>query len=171
MVDTGEIMIKRLLKMLFGTKKETITEVVQMITFEELQKVSDPIEGEYIDRTNIYLDKINVFRKECDIPMIATSFYRSKDHQIEIYKKKAKNKQFPFADGVFNLKKVPLKSKHLVCEACDFADADKRIARWVKEHIEWCEENGFYFEDFDSTPTWAHIQITPPRSGKTIFKP
>lgn len=142
-----------------------------MITFEELQAVSDPITGEDVKKAKAYLKKINEFRAECELPMVATSYFRSVDHQIEIYKRKAKNKQFPFANGKFDMNKVPLKSKHLFFEACDFKDIDKKLAEWVKSHLDWCKEHGFYFEDFDSTPSWIHIQITPPKSGKTVFKP
>ena len=159
-------MIKRFFGWLFGTKGEK-----GMVTFDELQKVSDPMTGDDVKKAKAYLKKINVFRAECDIPMVATSFFRSVEHQIEIYRRKAKNKQSPFANGKFDMTKVPLKSKHLFCEACDFADVDKKLAEWVKGHLDWCAANGFYFEDFEATPSWIHIQITPPKSGKTVFKP
>lgn len=142
-----------------------------MVTFEELAKVGDPIKGDDIKKTKFFLEKINKFRAKCGIPMIPTSYLRSSERQINIYRKKAENKQYPFLDGVFDMKKVPLSSKHLHCEACDFRDWDKRLANWVKANVQWCAENGFYFENPDCTDGWLHIQITPPRSGKTIFNP
>lgn len=159
-------MIAVLLKLFKRRKGEK-----QMITFDELAKVSDPIKGDDVAKTKAYLKKINVFRDKCGIPMVATSFFRSQERQIEIYKRKAANKQAPFTNGKFDIKKVPLKSRHLFCDACDFKDIDKRLANWVKANLAWCKENGYYFEDFDSTPSWIHIQMTPPKSGKTVFKP
>lgn len=154
---------------LFGNKKKKT--VVQMITKEELVRVSDRIEEEDDPKVEAFLEKINLFRNECGIPMVATSYYRSRARQLRIYRDKAAKKQFPFTDGVFDRKKVPMNSRHLYFDACDFADSNKKLAKWVQGHLDWCKKNGFYFEDFDSTPTWIHIQTTPPRSGNTVFKP
>lgn len=164
--------------------KEKEVEKKYPISKKELEKVSDPIEEEYKEAYDEFYEKINDFRNKCGLSMNPTSYFRSKARQIRIYKEKAKNKQFPFEDGVYNESKVPLKSKHMTGYACDFADADKKLAHWVFDNLDWCKENGFYFENFgmnistnkwdskcDKTPTWLHIQIVPPKSGRTVFNP
>ena len=142
-----------------------------MVTFEELRRAGDPIRGDDVKKTEEFLRKINKFRDKCGLPMVPTSYLRSSDRQIRIYREKAANREFPFTDGVFDLKKVPMSSKHLHCEACDFRDYDGRLAKWVMDNLEWCRKNGFYFENPEFTKGWLHIQITPPKSGKTIFNP
>lgn len=154
------------------------------ISKEELINAGDPIPEEYESIFNEFYEKINDFRNKCDIPMTPTSYFRSKNRQIKIYKQKAKNKEFPFTDGIYTESKVPLSSKHMTGYAADFADVNKKLADWVLNNIEWCKENGFYFENFgadintfkknpklDKTPTWIHIQIVPPKSGRIIFNP
>jgi hypothetical protein len=144
-----------------------------LITKEELLKVSDkepPFELEA--NFEEFLIKINILRDRCGIPMTPTSYYRSINKQLEIYKSKARMRQFPFPDGVFDKSKVPLGSQHLYCCACDFGG--KRtddLKRWIRNHLPFCKTIGLYFEDFDSTRNWCHIQIRPPKSGLIIFKP
>ena len=187
--------ILQFIKLLFSNKKTQITHTVEQpkeekvekkypISKKELEKVSDPIEPEYQSAYEEFYEKINDFRNECGLSMTPTSYFRSKTRQIRIYKEKAQKKQFPFEDGIYDVSKVPLKSKHMSGYACDFADANKKLAKWVFEHLDWCKENGFYFENFgmnittnkwdsryDKTPTWLHIQIVPPKSGRTVFNP
>lgn len=187
--------ILQFIKLLFSNKKTQIIHTIEqpkdkevekkyLISKEELEKVSDPIEQEYQSTYEEFYEKINDFRNECGLSMIPTSYFRSKARQIRIYKEKARKKQFPFVDGIYDVSKVPLKSKHMSGCACDFADVDKKLAKWVFEHLDWCKENGFYFENFginittnkwdsryDKTPTWLHIQIVPPKSGRTVFNP
>lgn len=170
------------------TNLDTITKGEEMeepkITKEELINAGDPIPEEYQDAFNQYFEKINIFRNKCGLPMNPTSYFRSKERQIRIYKDKAKKHEFPFENGIFDESKVPMGSSHMSGLACDFADANKKLANWVLDNIDWCKENGYYFENFgadintyqkntklDKTPTWLHIQIKPPKSGRTIFNP
>lgn len=170
------------------TNLDTITKGEEMeepkITKEELINAGDPIPEEYQDAFNQYFEKINIFRNKCGLPMSPTSYFRSKERQIRIYKDKAKKHEFPFENGIFDESKVPMGSSHMSGLACDFADANKKLANWVLDNIDWCKENGYYFENFgadintyqkntklDKTPTWLHIQIKPPKSGRTIFNP
>ena len=116
--------------------------------------------------------------------MSPTSYFRSKERQLRIYREKAEKHEFPFEDGIFKESKVPMGSAHMSGLACDFADANKKLANWVLDNIDWCKDNGYYFENFgtdidtyerdkkyDKTPQWIHIQILPPKSGRTIFNP
>ncbi|GHV61229.1 hypothetical protein FACS1894195_1430 [Bacteroidia bacterium] len=143
-----------------------------MVTFNELDKAtSGGIPAEFMLKTDNFMERINVFREKCDIPMVPTSYLRTRWRQIDIYKEKAAKKQFPFEDGVYDESKVPFKSRHLYGDACDFSDKDGKLAAWVMANLVWCAQNDFYFEDPAYTRGWLHIQITPPLSGKTIFKP
>lgn len=154
------------------------------ITKEELERAGDPITEEFQDAFNTFLEKINIFREKCGLPMSPTSYFRSKERQLRIYREKAEKHEFPFEDGVFKESKVPMGSAHMSGLACDFADANKKLANWVLDNIDWCKDNGYYFENFgadintyekniklDKTPSWLHIQIIPPKSGRTIFNP
>jgi hypothetical protein len=100
-----------------------------MITYSELNKATNGgIPQSAKAKADAFLEKINVFREKYGKPMVANSYLRTPDRQIAIYKNKAANKQFPFTNGKFVLSKVPMGSKHLTGEACDFQDPDKSIA-------------------------------------------
>lgn len=64
-------------------------------------------------------------------------------------------------------------SNHMMGTAVDIFS----LGHWLKKDF---LENGdnsllvkhdLYLEDPDYTPTWTHLQITPPRSGKRVFIP
>jgi uncharacterized protein YcbK (DUF882 family) len=105
--------------------------------------------------------KINKVRTAYGLPMTVTSGFRSMDDHLRIYKQK----------GITDKSKIPMKSKHLFCQAVDILDADGRLKKWIKENIELMEEIGLWFEDFDATPNWVHFQILPPASNNRFFKP
>lgn len=117
------------------------------------------------------LKAMNIIRSAYGKPMIVSSGYRSRDRQIEIYANKACQKQFPFENGVFEMSKVPLESSHLYCTACDIADANGKLKKWVKKNEALLEKAGLYCEDFAYTKTWVHFQTTRPKSGKRFFIP
>lgn len=165
-------------------QEEKMPEKVYKISKAELMAVSDPIPDSYQKAFTEFHEKINLFREKCGLSMVPTSYFRSKERQIRIYKQKAVKKEFPFQDGIYDEKKVPLSSKHMTGYAADFADANKKLAHWVLDNIDWCKQNGFYFENFganidtfkwdskmDKTKTWLHVQIVPPKSGRIIFNP
>ena len=106
------------------------------------------------------LEKVNKVRAAYGKPMTVTSGLRTMKHHLEIYAKK----------GIFP-PHVPLKSNHLFGKACDFADGDGALKKWVKENIKLMEEIGLWMEAFESTTTWLHVQINPPASGNRFFKP
>lgn len=118
-----------------------------------------------------FLKAMNVIRSAYGKPMIVSSGYRSRDRQIEIYANKACKKEFPFADGVFAMSKVPLGSAHLYCAACDISDPNKELQKWILKHKDLLEKTDLYCEDFAYTPTWVHFQSTRPSSGNRFFKP
>lgn len=62
-------------------------------------------------------------------------------------------------------------SLHMMGLAADIADADGEVMKWVLDHLDLMQELGIYMEDFCWTPTWTHLGIRPPKSGKRIFVP
>ena len=79
---------------------------------------------------------------------------------LRIYKEK----------GITDKNKIPMKSKHLTCQAVDIADAKFFLTNWCKENEEVLKEIGLWCED-DVTVKRLHLQIVPPTSGKRWFKP
>ena len=69
--------------------------------------------------------------------------------------------------------KAAKKSNHMLGRALDIADASKTMKTWLmtpegqKALIE-CE---LWMEHPNATPTWVHIQIVPPASGKRVYMP
>ena len=63
------------------------------------------------------------------------------------------------------------RSKHLSAEAADLPDADRTIATWCVDNLDVLKEIGLWMEDPRWTPTWTHVQIVPPKSGKRVFIP
>ena len=61
------------------------------------------------------------------------------------------------------------RSAHMTCEACDFADPDKKFAEWCQANLDVLIRAGLYLEDPDFTPNWVHLQIRPTKNR--IFKP
>lgn len=107
------------------------------------------------------LAKLNRLRREYNKPMIITNGYRSLQHHLDIYAKK----------GITDQSQIPMKSRHLYGLAVDVSDPNGELKNWINSNIKKCEEIGLWFEDFNATPNWVHIQITPPASGARFFKP
>lgn len=62
-------------------------------------------------------------------------------------------------------------SKHMICAAVDVADADCKVWDYCLRNLELASALGLWFEDKRWTPTWVHLQIEAPKSGKRIFVP
>jgi hypothetical protein len=90
----------------------------------------------------------------------------TKDH-LRIYAEKNAKLR---AQGLPEIK-VPMGSNHLKGLAVDVADATGNFWKWCMANLELMEKLGVYFEDRSATPTWVHMQIAPPASGRRIFKP
>lgn len=84
-------------------------------------------------------------------PRVFTCTYRSPEHNARVGGAK--------------------KSSHLTGCACDIADSDGLLKDYLCTNPELLEECDLYAEDFDSTPTWVHLQTNSPKSGRRIFKP
>jgi hypothetical protein len=59
------------------------------------------------------------------------------------------------------------KSNHVTGKAIDVVRTSE-LEKFILANLETLD---IYIEDLASTPTWIHIQITPPKSGKRTFKP
>lgn len=62
-------------------------------------------------------------------------------------------------------------SKHLIGAAADIQDKKGLLKKWILENIEYFKGKGLYFEDFNYTKGYVHVQMMPPGSGKMIFIP
>lgn len=114
--------------------------------------------------------RMNKVRTAYGKPMVPTSVYRSKEDQIRIYKEKAIKKEHPFKDGVFDINKVPMSSKHLSGCAVDIADPTGELMEWCKANETLLRQIGLWCEA--GTKGWVHFQSEPFKSyqlGKTIF--
>lgn len=107
------------------------------------------------------LEKLTRVRLAYGKPMTVTSGLRTMEDHLRIYKEK----------GITDKSKIPMKSNHLYGIAADISDPKGEFKKWIKENMKLMEELGLYFEDFDSTPTWVHIQFKAPASGNRFFKP
>jgi hypothetical protein len=63
-------------------------------------------------------------------------------------------------------------SKHIKALAVDLGDSPQRdFARWCLRNLKHLESIGLWMEDPRWTPSWVHLQIVPPGSGKRVFVP
>jgi len=62
-------------------------------------------------------------------------------------------------------------SCHLLGLALDLQDKNGDLRKYILKNLEKAQTLGIFFEDFRSTPIWAHCQISPPKSGHRIYIP
>lgn len=109
------------------------------------------------------LVKINKVRDAWGRPMTVTSGFRSIEEHLAIYKKK----------GITDQSKIPMKSKHLTCQAVDIYDKDSSLYSWCKTHELLLSEIGVWLEERQGA--WVHFQTIPFASykpgGTIFFKP
>lgn len=135
-----------------------------MITMNELLTYGTRLEDQPVQtqaNLHILLERINAIRFAYGKPMTVTSGLRDMVNHLRIYA----------AKGITDPKKIPMKSKHLTGEAVDIADGSGDLKRWVRAHVGLLEQVGLWCEAFEACPTWIHMQICPPASGKRFFTP
>lgn len=93
------------------------------------------------------------------LQFVITSGFRTLLEHIEIYRRK----------GITDPKKIPMKSKHLFCQAVDIEDKDGKFYKWCQQNEAILKELGLHYEL--GTRGWVHIQIVAPPSGKIGFWP
>lgn len=123
-----------------------------MITAKELNPKGYATTPEQDANLAVLLEKMNKIRAAYGKPMYITSGLRSEEDQARINPKASK-------------------SRHLIGAACDVADQNGDLKRWVKANVSLLETVGLWCESFDATPNWIHFQIVPPRSGNRFFIP
>jgi hypothetical protein len=94
------------------------------------------------------LDKL---REQYGKPFIISSGYRPEEYNAKI-------------GGASN-------SAHITGQAIDIRDSGKELQTWLIENTHLIVEYDLYIEKFKFTPTWAHIQIRPTKSGRRFFRP
>ena len=62
-------------------------------------------------------------------------------------------------------------SNHTLCKACDIADPKGALGKWCLNNLKDLEAIGLWLEHPSKTPTWCHLQIVPPKSGRRVFMP
>jgi hypothetical protein len=62
-------------------------------------------------------------------------------------------------------------SRHIIAEALDTHDPDRKFARWCLRNLNELETIGLWMEDPRWTPHWVHLQIVPPLSGRRVYIP
>jgi hypothetical protein len=128
-----------------------------MITLNELVKGRDKLApAEYTKAVqanlSVLLEKLNIIRAKYGKPMNISSGWRTS----------------AINDSTSNAAK---KSKHLSGLAADVQDLDGKFWEWCLSNLALMQELGLYLEDRRYTPTWVHLGIGAPPSGKRIFIP
>ena len=104
--------------------------------------------------------RINEFIDLYGKKVTVTSFFRTKEDQVRIYK----------AKGITDISKIPMKSRHLFCQAVDLHDPDSAIHDFCMNHQKEIRKIGLWLENRKGN--WQHFQTTPFASykeGGTIF--
>lgn len=114
----------------------------------KLEELSD----EQVRNINTLIPKVNELLERYGKPVTMSSGFRSKEDQMRI-NPKAPN------------------SRHCLGAAIDIADKDHNFRYYCLTHLNDLIELGLYMEDPVHTPSWLHLQIIAPKSGKRIFIP
>lgn len=136
-----------------------------MISIDELCKVpfhNLPLDHK-LNLTHLHYC-LNILRAVYGKPIYINSGYRTKEDQIRIY-----TSRNPLTMGLGL--PIPMESLHLCGAAADLHDPDGMLKKWIFQQKDLYERLDLYFEDFDHTPTWLHVQIYPPKSLKRYFLP
>ena len=110
-----------------------------------------PLTPEMKQNLDLLLISVNRLRALWGKPLIVSSGYRPGAYNAQAGGAKASN--------------------HMICAAVDFKDPEQKLAKWLISRLDVLEACGLYMEDPSATPTWCHVQIKPPGSGRRIFKP
>lgn len=130
-----------------------------MISRQEILKgkiLPDELEPNLVE----LLVRINKVRDAFGRPMTVTSGFRSMEDHLRIYHDK----------GIFDEAKIPMKSKHLYCQALDIYDPMGELNTWCKDNEKLLVKIGLWLEVRQGN--WQHFQIEKFKSykdGDTIW--
>lgn len=122
------------------------------VSIKEVMKDTDlsDLSNEQLENLIVLMVKVNMLREEVGRPFNITSGYRSPEHNARIGGAKQSN--------------------HMRCAAVDIADADGSLKKLLmKDDNALLKKYDLYMESAEDAPTWAHLQIVPPRSGSRVF--
>lgn len=129
------------------------------ITKEEILKgrvKEEDLSPEMKKNLEILVEKMNKVRNAYGKPVTVTSGLRTMEDHLRIYKEK----------GITDKSKIPMKSKHLYCQAVDISDPHQELQKWCEENVSLLKEIGLWMESFSATKNWCHFQIVPYGSWK-----
>lgn len=146
-----------------------------MITMKEMCPYS--LDGLTEDqRSNLFAlhRAVNILRIAYKRPMSVSGPVRTLERHLEIYEEKNELRK---QKGLSALP-VPMDSMHLRCAAIDLFDPDRKLKSWLKlPEVESLSKQLFlFYEHFDFTPHWIHVQCLPypsftPASFSLYFEP
>jgi len=115
------------------------------------KKYPNDLTLEVDDNATKLLEAVNTFLDNYQPTLLVSSGWRPKTHNTKIGGAPSSN--------------------HIKGLAIDIKDTDNRVFQYVLQNLKLAEQLGLYFEDKRWTPTWVHIQLVKPKSGKRIFIP
>jgi hypothetical protein len=115
------------------------------------KKYPNDLTLEVDDNATKLLEAVNTFLANYQPMLLVSSGWRPKTHNTKIGGAPSSN--------------------HIKGLAIDIKDTDNRVFQYVLQNLKLAEQLGLYFEDKRWTPTWVHIQLVKPKSGKRIFVP
>ena len=63
-------------------------------------------------------------------------------------------------------------SLHMQCLAVDLEDNNKALGRWCLANADTVlKDLNLWLEHPEATPSWCHVQLRPPGSGRRVFRP
>ena len=63
-------------------------------------------------------------------------------------------------------------SLHMQCLAVDLEDNNKALGRWCLANAGTVlKDLNLWLEHPEATPSWCHVQLRPPGSGRRVFRP
>lgn len=139
-----------------------------MITLEQYWMGRDakyPAECTPEIRVNAYqiVAKVNTLLAMAEVDGVEPALSVRGDHVASGWRPEAVN------DATANAAK---NSKHCSGQAVDLADgAGRALARWCLANLDVLEQVGLWMEDPRWTPSWVHLQLVPPGSGKRVYVP
>ena len=99
-------------------------------------------------------------------PQRQNAGFRTREMHFTLYQEIAKKN-----GKSFDPSKIPMQSLHLFGGAVDIYDPNKQLQKWILANEQIVERMDLFFESFEYTPTWVHLQWLAPASHRRFFIP